>query len=105
MPEEDHEQHDIGHAATEIFGDIYAELEARLTLALGPDSDRLAIVTAISKAAWRGILRGVAMTTYAINRQADAQEDDDPDADVVRLDPQLNVDPEPDPWAEQYGTV
>lgn len=96
---------DFGELATEIFTDLYAALESRVSQALTsyPDADRLAIATAISKAAWRGVPRGIAITTYAVNRKAYEEEAEDPDADVVRLNPQMRADPEPDFWAQRYG--
>jgi hypothetical protein len=101
---EDQEKTDIGPFATEIFNDLVAELTTRFPgLALLPDPDRDAVLTAVMKAAWRGNLRGVALCSYAVNAQADARLAEDPDADVFRVDMTLNVDPEPDPWADKYG--
>lgn len=96
---------DVGREATEIFNEVFAELSSRLVGSLADisEGDRDAVLTAIGKAAWRGILRGIAITTYAVNRQADDEEARDPDADVIRLDPQMRVSPEPDMWAERHG--
>src|SRR5262249_38527441 len=96
---------DFSADATEIFNDVFAEMMSRTdgSLAELSDQDRDAMLTAIAKAAWRGILRGIAITTYAVNQAADAEEARDPDADVFRLDPQMQVGAEPDLWAENYG--
>ena len=99
------EPQDIGEFATEIFNDVYAELKSRSGPALArlPGPDRDAALTAIQKAAWRGILRGIALVTFAVNQQADEAEAKDPDAEVFRIDSQMQTDPEPDFWAERYG--
>jgi hypothetical protein len=101
----DESPQDIGDFATEIFNDLAAELKSRLqqSLATYSEADRIAILTAISKAAWRGILRGVAVTTYAVNAKADTEQGENEGADVVRLDPQLSIGAEPDLWADEYG--
>ncbi len=101
----DESPQDIGEFATEIFNELSAEMMSRLEqpLARHSEADRIAVLTAISKAAWRGILRGVAITTYAVNAKADEQLAENEDAEVFRLDPQLHTSPEPDLWAQQYG--
>jgi hypothetical protein len=68
------------------------------------EADRIAVLTAVSKGAWRGILRGVALYSHAFNEQADAQLAEDPGADVTRVETTLHVDPEPDVWATRYGS-
>jgi hypothetical protein len=99
---------DFGPFAAEIFEDTYNELESRLTspavLVDLPEADRIAILTAISKAAWLGVLRGIAHAAFVINRKADEEEAADPSADVFRVDPQMHTDPVPDPWAQRYGS-
>jgi hypothetical protein len=79
----------------EIFSDLYDELEARFPeLVALPERDRRAIATAITKAAWRGVLRGVALSTHEINQRAPQ----------VRIQTWFDTDgEEPDPWAERHG--
>lgn len=95
---------DIGPFAKEIFNDLQSELKSRFPgLDDLDEADRMAVLTAVSKAAWRGILRGIALYAYEFNAKADSQLAEDPDADVTRVETTLNVDPEPDVWADRYG--
>lgn len=99
------EPQDIGPFATEIFEDTHKELVSRLEQGLETlsEADRMAILTAIAKASWNGILRGIAITAYAVNTYADAQEERDPDADALRLDVDMKAKPAPDMWADRFA--
>lgn len=56
---------DIGPFATEIFEQNFHELQARAPgIAALSEADRVAVITAISKAGWQGILRGIALLVY-----------------------------------------
>ncbi len=95
---------DIGAFATEIFTDVNSEMQQRLEgYAEWSQADRDAVNTAIAKAAWNGILRGVALLAHDFNAAEQAKLADDPDADIVQLSPELRVDPAPDLWAQRYG--
>jgi hypothetical protein len=90
--------------AEEIFTDLIGELTTRFPgLVHLSDPDRSAVLTAVMKGAWRGILRGIAIHAHAFNEEADAQAVEDPDADVVRVDTQIIAGPEPDMWADSYA--
>jgi hypothetical protein len=90
---------DITPFVDEIFNDVFAELQARLSAPLTDlsEADRVAILTAVMKGAWRGVLSGIAVHTHAVNEAS--QELDvqtwfrGPDGDIGK----------PDLWAERYG--
>jgi hypothetical protein len=96
---------DIGPFATEIFDQNFKELVERAPEGIAnlSEADRDAVLTAIAKAGWQGILRGIAMVSYEVNQRAEAASEADPDADVIRLDIQLTVDDVPDRWADRHG--
>jgi hypothetical protein len=83
--------------AEEIFKQCWDELLTRVD-GLGdlPDADAVAISTAVGKAAWRGVLRGMALVTHEINQKSSTQ------VDLVLNRPEDDTF-EPDAWAEQYG--
>jgi hypothetical protein len=98
------EEYDFTTFAVEITKDLVAELRSRFPgfKDLSP-ADRDAIVTAVGKSAWRGILRGVALYTHAFNETVEAEEARDPSLSGLRADVQIKVDGEPDLWAERHG--
>ena len=90
---------DITPFVDEIFNDVFAELQSRMSEPLTdlPEADRVAILTAVMKGAWRGVLSGIAVQTHAVN---EASHDVDvqtwfrgPEGDIAN----------PDLWAERYG--
>jgi hypothetical protein len=90
---------DIAPFVDEIFNDVFAELQSRLSEPLTdlPEADRVAILTAVMKGAWRGVLSGIAVQTHAVNeasREVDVQTwFRGPKGDIAK----------PDLWAERYG--
>jgi hypothetical protein len=83
---------DLTPFVAEIFGDLWSELGDRFDLHDVPEQDRFAIGYAITKGIWRGALRGVALTTEAVN-----------EAGSVKVSPWFEFDGEPDGWADRYG--
>ena len=91
----DKEIPDFGPFAADIFEELFTELQSRLTQGLQtyPEADRIAIITAISKAGWQGILTGIAIHAHEVNQK---QED-------VEFDTWIYPDDVPDLWAQRYG--
>ncbi len=89
---------DIAPIVDEIFNDVFAELQSRLSKPLTdlPEADRVAILTAVMKGAWRGVLSGIAVQTHAVNEashEVDVQTRfSGPKGDIAK----------PDLWAERY---
>jgi hypothetical protein len=90
---------DITPFVDEIFNDVFAELQSRLSEPLTdlPEADRVAILTAVMKGAWRGVLSGIAVQTHAVNAASE-----DVDVQTWFRGPDGHID-KPDLWAERYG--
>ena len=90
---------DIAPFVDEILNDVFAELQARLSEPLTnlPEADRVAILTAVMKGAWRGVLSGIAVQTI---RQRSVS--DEVDVQTWFRGPKDDI-AKPDPWAERYG--
>jgi hypothetical protein len=90
---------DIAPFVEEIFNDVFAELQSRLSEPLTglPEADRVAILTAVMKGAWRGVLNGIAVQTHAVNEASR-----DVDVQTWFLGPEGDLS-QPDLWAERYG--
>jgi hypothetical protein len=93
------DESNVSSFAAEIFGDLWSELQTRFPgIDELPERDRIAVGSAIGKAAWRGVLRGIAQLTSEINRQSGGQ---------VSIETWIHRDSEdayePDAWAERYG--
>jgi hypothetical protein len=89
---------DITPFVDEIFNDVFAELQSRLSEPLTdlPEADRVAILTAVMKGAWRGVVSGIAVQTHAVNEASD-----DIDVQAWLRGPDGDID-KPDLWAERY---
>jgi hypothetical protein len=90
---------DISPFVEEIVNDVFAELQSRLSEPLTdlPEADRVAILTAVMKGAWRGVLSGIAVHTHAVNEASH-----DVDVQTWFRGPQGDIG-KPDLWAERYG--
>jgi hypothetical protein len=90
---------DITPFVDEIFTDVFAELQSRLSEPLTDlsEADRVAILTAILKGAWRGVLSGIAVQTHAVNAASQ-----DLNVQTWFRGPEGNID-NPDLWSERYG--
>jgi hypothetical protein len=90
---------DIAPFVDEIFNDVFAELQSRLSEPLTDlsEADRVAILTAIMKGAWRGVLSGIALQTHAVNEASH-----DVDVQTWLRGPEGDIG-KPDLWAERYG--
>ena len=62
-----------------------------------PEAYRLAILTAVMKGAWRGVVSGIAVQTHAVNEASH-----DVDVQTWLRGPDGDID-KPDLWAERYG--
>jgi hypothetical protein len=95
---------DIGRYATEIFEDTFGELMERAALGLAglSEPDRDAVIAAVGKAAWMGILRGLAMQAHQANERL-REEAEKTGEDAWQIDVDLQLDPFPDVWAQRYG--
>lgn len=96
---------DIGQFSGEIVIDLTEELAMRFPgLGTLPERERDAILAALGKAAWLGMLRGIAVTADEFNRKVREIEEADPTAEVTYLEPVLKLDtPVPDTWLTKYG--
>jgi hypothetical protein len=90
---------DIAPFVDEIFNDVFAELQSRLSEPLTdlPEADRVAILTAVMKGAWRGVLSGIAVQTHAVNEASYGV-----DVQTWFRGPEGDIG-KPDLWAERYG--
>ncbi len=90
---------DIAPFVDEIFNDVFAELQSRLSEPLTdlPEPDRVAILTAVMKGAWRGVVSGIAVQTHAVNEASH-----DVDVQTWLRGPEGEIE-KPDLWAERYG--
>jgi hypothetical protein len=90
---------DIAPFVDEIFNDVFAELQSRLSEPLTDlsEADRVAILTAVMKGAWRGVLSGIALQTHAVNEASH-----DVDVQTWLRGPEGDIG-KPDLWAERYG--
>jgi hypothetical protein len=90
---------DIAPFVEEIFNDVFAELQSRLSEPLTDlaEADRVAILTAVMKGAWRGVLSGIAVQTHAVNEASR-----DVDVQTWFRGPHGDIG-KPDLWAERYG--
>ena len=90
---------DITPFVDEIFNDVFVELQSRLSEPLTdlPEADRVAILTAVMKGAWRGVLSGIAVQTHAVNEAAH-----NVDVQTWFRGPGGEIG-KPDLWAERYG--
>jgi hypothetical protein len=90
---------DITPFVDEIFNDVFVELQSRLSEPLTdlPEADRVAILTAVMKGAWRGVLSGIAVQTHAVNEAAQ-----NVDVQTWFRGPGGEIG-KPDLWAERYG--
>jgi hypothetical protein len=90
----------------EIMQDLVTEMRGRFVgFESLPQQDRDAIVTAIGKASWRGILRGAALYGQEFNEAVQALRAEDPDFPDVKVNTRLEItgNREPDLWADKYG--
>ena len=83
----------IGDFSMEITRQIVDELGRRMDLEGLSDRDNLAVLTAIGKAAYLGILRGVALYEHEARTQAPG----------VELSAWLSSEGVVDVWEETYG--